>query len=261
MKQSLSLMVLALGMYSANVAAQATQQNGQSTQITEFRHEEKDGYVWYKLKQGNLFGARDSEGNNIIPIKYNEVSYHNDWYNLIYQIHYFSVKSGEYEGAYTRQGTQVVSPEKHYKSVILYGEGGKICWIAKKDRNGKQIVLDARGNEIFSVDCNHIYMTSAFDNSDVVKHTNVCYFSIERNNKKGICDLNGNIICPPEYNSCWLKDYGKTLQRGNDLDSISKEPTNYSDNTRYDYSPYEDLYYKCIPSSSNKSSNSSSSNK
>ena len=243
-------MALALGMYSADVDDKTKKHTKiliaqQNAKITESRQEGKDGYVWYKLKQGNLFGARDTKGNNIIPIKYDEVRYYDGCMIGVCNTHYFSVKSGEFKGAYTRQGTQVVSPEKHYKSVMLNGKEGKICWIAEKDRNGKQIVLDARGNEIFSVDCNHIYMTSAFDDSNTGKRTNVCYFSITRNNKEGICDLNGNIICLPEYINCFLTNYGKTLRRGNDPDSISREPIDYSDNTQYDYSPYEDLYYPC----------------
>ena len=41
----------------------------------KFRQVGKDGYIWYKLKRGNLYGARDNDGNDIIPIKYTDVEY------------------------------------------------------------------------------------------------------------------------------------------------------------------------------------------
>ena len=263
MKQTLLLVILTLGMCSINVSAQTKKQfsvkrtatarstkTQQGGQVMKFRQVGKDGYIWYKLKKGNLFGARDAEGNNIIPIKYNEVDYH---CADAFGTHYFIVKSGDFKGGYTRQGTLVVSPERHYTSLDFKGMGGKVCWIAKKNGGAKQIVLDAKGNEAFSLECDHIYMTSSFDgNSD---RTNVQYFSIKKNKKFGICDLNGNIICPAEYDHCWLDDYGKTLERAGEPDKT----INYSANSRFDYSPYEDLYYAFTESSSSSSTSSSSS--
>ncbi len=62
----------------------------------KFRQVGEDGYIWYMLKRGNLFGARDLEGNNIIPIQYSSVSYHCD---DRFGVHCFYVKSGDFEGA------------------------------------------------------------------------------------------------------------------------------------------------------------------
>jgi len=242
-------LILALGMFSISVTAQTKKQNTtrrtttrstrQSGQVMKFRQVANDGYVWYKLKRGNLYGVRDADGNNIIPIKYDG--------GVVYHCfesegsHYFLVKSGDFWGAYTRQGTLIVSPARKYTSLFLSGKNGKICWVAQK--NGKDIILDAKGNEIFSLDCEIISMSS---------DEGVSYFHIRKNGKDGICDLNGNVICPPEYNGCWLKDNGKTLVRFGHPDKT----INYSANTRYDYSPYEDLYYAYTASYSSSSSSS-----
>lgn len=45
-------------------------------QITKkIRRVGEDGFIWYELQQGNLCGAADIEGKNIIPIKFNRISY------------------------------------------------------------------------------------------------------------------------------------------------------------------------------------------
>lgn len=265
MKQKvLLLMVLALGMCSISVSAQVKKQSSakrtttarsaktqQGGQVMKFRQVGKDGYIWYKLKKGNLFGARDAEGNNIIPIKYNEVVYN---CSEIFGTHFFKVKSGDFCGGYTRQGTLVVSPARHYTSLFLSGMRGKVCWIAEKKGGARRIVLDAKGKEAFSLECDFIYMTSSYDGNS--NRTNVQYFEIEKNKKIGICDLNGNIICPPEYDCCCcLDDYGKTLERPGEPDKT----INYSANSRFNYSPYEDLYYAFTESSSSSTSSPSSS--
>lgn len=264
MKQKiLLLMVLTLGMCSINVSAQVKKQSTakrtttarstntqQGGQVMKFRQVGEDGYIWYKLKRGNLYGVRDADGNNIIPIKYNEVSY---LCSETFGTHYFIVKSGDFCGGYTRQGTLVVSPARHYTSLLLSGMRGKVCWIAEKNGGAKKIVLDAKGNEAFSLECDDVYMNSSYDGGG--NRTNVQYFLIKKNNKEGICDLNGNVICPPEYDVCWLKDYGKTLRR----DREPYKTINYSANSRFNYSPYEDLYYAFTKSSSSSSTSSSSS--
>ena len=103
-----------------------------------------------------------------------------------------------------------MSPERHYTSLRLDGKEGRVCWIAEKNGGTRQIILDAKGNEAFSIECERIFMDSSYGDSD---ESNVQYFKIEKNGKWGICDLNGDVICPPEYDSCWLSDYGKTLHR------------------------------------------------
>lgn len=47
-------------------------------QITKERKVEHDGFVWYKVKRGGLYGAEDSNGKQIIPAEYKYISYEGD---------------------------------------------------------------------------------------------------------------------------------------------------------------------------------------
>ena len=162
MKQRLLMMVLALGMLSINGSAQTkkrtpvkrtttTTTNPATTTTTKERQVGSDGYIWYRLKKGNLYGAQDIEGRQIIPVKYNRVEYKTG------TIRYFTVKANDFEGVYTRKGTLVISTDKHYTSVRPGGGlsidevVGVVFWEVKKN-DGGIIILDARGNEVFSAE-------------------------------------------------------------------------------------------------------------
>ena len=81
------------------------------------------------------------------------------------------------------------------------------------------------------------------------------------NQKYGVCDLNGNILCPPQINSVSIRlsDDRKMIigaYKGKEINI----PINYYDGiTMFDYTPYEDLYYSFTEYSSSSSSPSSSS--
>ena len=279
MKKTLLFLVLVLGMTSFNVSAQTKKQSTfkrstsarsanpqQGGQVMKFRQVGKDGYIWYKLKRGNLFGVRDLEGNNIIPIKYNSVSYYCD---DISGLHCFYVKKGDFEGAYTRQGTLVVSPERHYVKVKISGHGGKICWIAEKNGRPEKYVLDARGKDIFLLNYESVFMSASFDYRG--RYTSLGYFKILDGKREGICDLNGKLFVPLQNKSLMMDNYGKRLHKYDwdnekmESSNDTEETINYDGSTQYDYTPYEDLYYafkekRSSSSGSSSSSNSSSSN-
>jgi hypothetical protein len=220
----------------------------------KFKQTGEDGYVWYKLKQGNLYGARDAEGNNIIPIKYTDINYCCDKDR---GKHWFLIKKGPYSGAYTREGRMVISVDRHYSDIDLNVANGKICWKARK--NGKAIILDAKGKEIIALNYDAIYMRNAFSGS-LGGSSNVYYFGINKNGKNGICDLKGRIICAPEYDEAYLGNNGKTLVK-NINGEFYYDEINYMGGTPYfDCQPYDNLYYKDHSTSSFvNSSNSSSS--
>lgn len=82
--------------------------------IKKIREVGEDGFIWYKLRKGNLYGAADIDGKTIIPIKYTKVSY-----SPISDTHKFYVKNGDYEGLYTRRGRCIISPNKHFTNVLI----------------------------------------------------------------------------------------------------------------------------------------------
>ena len=268
MKRKLLLMVLTLGMFSINVSAQTKRQTPvkkattrpTTATTTKERQVGSDGYIWYRLKKGNLYGAQNIEGKEIIPIKYTKIEYKSSI------VRYFYVENGDFAGIYTRKGSVVVSTDRHYTSISsgfvdIRCVIGKVFWKAKKN-DGGLIVLDAKGNEAFSAEQNSdVSMWASFDDKSEY-NSNICYFNVRRNGKEGICDLNGKELCPPKYKICYMDRNGTRIRGYNSSDDESVD-ISYNTATRFDYQTYDDLYnYSYNPSSSSSSSSltSSSSN-
>jgi len=278
MKQTLLMIVLALGMCSLNVCAQVKKRTAakrtatahstnsqQGRQIMKFRQVGEDGYVWYKLKKGNLFGVRDSEGNDIIPVKYDEVNY---ICNETKGFHYFKVKKANFEGAFTREGTMVISPERRYWLIALEStsskkidNGGMVFWIAKKENDNTATILDARGKYVIRLPegCIWAHLNSSFgDIENNFSFAGINYFQIEGSGTEGIFDLDGNQIVPPIYEFCYLRDWGKTVFK--ELDGKkTEEKIDYNCRTKYNYTPFESLYFAFSKLSSSPSSTPSNS--
>lgn len=276
MKKTLLLLVLAFGICSINGSAQTKKQNTprmsnirstqQDDQVMKFRQVEADGYVWFKLKRGNLFGARDSDGNNIIPVKYDKVEYHT---SEISGYHYFTVKKGDYEGAFTREGTLVISPDKHYNYLVFDCSKGRICWDGWNRNSKKHTIFDAKGKEVFSIECDRIFFSHSvhWGPETLKRYPELPYFQIrfgefeEKSEYMGICDLNGKIILQPEkrYHSLELRGGGTELAYWDQDGEYHAIPFNYSPETQYDYNPYESLYYAFKKKPSNSSISNSTS--
>lgn len=265
MKRTILLMVLALGMCSINVSAQtkrptakrtttskATQQGGQ---VMKFKQVAEDGYVWYKLKRGNLYGARDAEGNNIIPIKYSFIEYRVSEYS---GTHFFYVAEGEYKGAYTREGTLVIPINRHYTGVGLEGTSNWICWSVKK--NGHCGILDARGKEVIPPIYDSVLPQQIFSNGE---RSNIWFFLAKKDNMYGVLDLDGNLVCPIQYEFIYsVKNNSGTFEmncKKTEMSECKDISISYSGRTRFDYNSYEDLYYAFNKQSSLSSTTSSSS--
>ena len=276
MKQKVLMMVLALGMLCINVSAQTKKQSTakrttttrstnsqQGGQVMKFKQVGEDGYVWYKLKRGSLCGARDAEGNNIIPIKYDDVAYicaiekyaHNDGsYERDRQDgkHYFNVTKGKAKGVYTREGRLVISTDKNYGSIYLEISYIKPCWVISTQnsefRNG---ILDMKGNIVIQ------------PGKYKVARPFYCGLIVtDYSDKEGICDWNGKIVIPCQYESCWVeyKDgkYKLTYRESKNAEWKSKT-ISFNTSSKFDYQTYDNLCYNYNAPSSNSSSSSSSS--
>lgn len=222
--------------------------------------DKKDGFIWYKLKRGNYYGAQDINGKIIIPIKYDDVEY--ETYGK--GDHFFKVKKGDFKGAYTRKGTLVIPTERNYTSIWAAVGNEKMCFIVSS--NGKRTgVCDLRGKEVIPP----IYETIGFEAVTVFTprthyyHSDIHYFYINRNGKWGICNMDGDIVVQPtsgHYPLLSRSEYEHDKKDGI-YDSDSKITNiNLTADTRFDYTPYDDLYYSySYPSESSNSSSSSSS--
>lgn len=236
----------------------ASVKKGTSQTIKKMRETGEDGFIWYKLKKGNLYGAADIDGNTIIPIKYSDVGYScfdDDG------THYFRVKKGDYKGIYSPKGRCIISPDRHFTSVWIGPRKIKsdkiLLYVCCKNNFGEVSLCDIKGNQVVAPD-NYEYLY-------IQKHdSNSLAFIYSK--KRGLCgafDLNGNLLTKPVAN-CYIEVYDDKIEIVNKNSSGDYEKRyiygSYSEETRFDYNNYDGIYrpFKAIKSSSSSSSSSSS---
>ena len=226
-------------------------------QITKkIRRVGEDGFIWYELQQGNLCGAADIEGKNIIPIKFNRISY------IALEsadTHFFCVSTGDFKGVFTRRGRCIIPTNKHFTSVYVdccKTDKGKILLSVPCENNfGEKSLYDIRGNEVIpSGNYEHLFITSIEDE--------LAHIKCKRNGLEGAFDLNGNLLTKPVANS-YLRVYDNKIEVGNRNSSGNYEERyiygSYSEDTRFDYNNYDGLYKPFKSNESSSSSNSTSS--
>lgn len=228
---------------------------GMAQGLTKSRQVGEDGFIWYKTEKNGKYGVMDTNGNEIIPAKYSEVRYAETS-----EAHYFWVKDGRFEGAYTRLGTMIVSPDRHYTDVYIGGGPQNIIYCMAGEYR-KPGLLDARGNEVISPDRGYTFF-QIFESYEEKK----LYISVWRGDYRGICDMNGKeIVAPDKYKVCIL--YFPTEVSGTFADDTEEDVPlgfTYSDATRYSFRSYDNLHtddtknYPTLPSSGSSSGSSSS---
>lgn len=176
MKQTLMLMMLALGMCSINVSAQTK----------KFKVED-DGFEWYEVGEYPTWGAVDKFGNTLVPIAFKYISYDKGIICV--------EKDGKY-GAYDTKGNMII-PTEYDVIPIMWYDG--ICILVKKDGNqgiynkyGRCLIPVSRGyKEIFP-------FGSYWE----------CYHSkYAVKGKRSICDASGKVVfvSKTECDGIWLQ--------------------------------------------------------
>ena len=226
--------------------------------IKKMRETGEDGFIWYKLKKGNLYGAADIDGNTIIPIKYSDVDYRSD---DVLGTHYFRVKKGDYEGIYSPKGRCIISPDRHFTSAVIYSKetaNGKGFLCVKCENNfGEVNLCDIKGNQVVAPGYYEYLYIQEYDSDDL----DLVYITFTENGLKGAFDLNGNLLTKPVAN-CFIKVYDDKIEIVNKNSSGDYEKRyiygSYSEETRFDYNNYDGIYrpFKAIKSSSSSSSSS-----
>lgn len=224
--------------------------------IKKVRRVGEDGFIWYELQQGNLHGAADIEGKNIIPIKFNRISY------IALEsadTHFFIVSTGDFKGVFTRRGRCIIPTNKHFTGVYVdcwKTDKGKILLSVPCENNfGEKSLYDIRGNEVIPPgNYEHLFIRSIEDE--------LAHIRCERNGLKGAFDLNGNLLTKPVANS-YIKVYANKIEVVNKNSSGNYETRyiygSYSEDTRFDYNNYDGLYKPFKSNESSSSSNSTSS--
>ena len=238
----------------------ASVKKGTPQTIKKMREVGEDGFIWYKLKKGSLYGAADIDGNTIIPIKYSDVGY------CCYDgdgTHYFRVKKGDYDGIFSPKGRCIISPDRHFTSVWIGSAKTKsdkvLLYVGSKNNFGEKGLYDIMGNEVVAPgDYEHLYIYP-------YRLDDLAYIGYEIDGLNGAFDLNGNLLTKPVAN-CFIKVYDDKIEIVNKNGSGDYESTyiygSYSEETRFDYNNYDGIYrpFKAIKSSSSSSSSSSRTN-
>lgn len=235
----------------------ASVKKGTPQTIKKMREVGEDGFIWYKLQKGNLYGAADIDGNTIIPIKYSDIDYRCDDY---LETHYFNVKKGDYEGIYSPKGRCIISPDRHFTSVLISSEKTKsdkvFLYVCCKNNFGDKSLCDIKGNQVVAPGYyEHLYI-SKFASDDLA------FITFIENGLYGAFDLNGNLLTKPVAN-WYIKVYDDKIEIVNKNSSGDSEERyiygSYSEETRFDYNNYDGIYrpFKAIKSSSSSSSSAS----
>ena len=226
--------------------------------IKKMRETGEDGFIWYKLKKGSLYGAADIDGNTIIPIKYSDV----DYCCLVGdETHFFTVKKGDYKGIYSPKGRCIISPDRHFTTVWIGSEKTKsdkvFLYVFCKNNFGDKSLCDIKGNQVVAPGYyEHLYI-SKFASDDLA------FITFIENGLYGAFDLNGNLLTKPVAN-WYIKVYDDKIKIVNKNSSGDSEERyiygSYSEETRFDYNNYDGIYrpFKAIKSSSSSSSSLSS---
>lgn len=228
--------------------------------IKKMRETGEDGFIWYKLKKGNLYGAADIDGNTIIPIKYSDVDYYCFDGN---GTHYFNVQKGDYKGIYSPIGRCIISPDRYFTSVWIGSAKTKsdkvLLYVGSKNNFGEKGLYDIMGNEVVAPGgYEHLYIQP-------YRLDDLAYIGYEIDGLNGAFDLNGNLLTKPVAN-CFIKVYDDKIEIVNKNSSGDYETRyiygSYSEETRFDYNNYDGIYrpFKAIKSSSSSSSLSSRTN-
>ena len=237
----------------------ASVKKGTPQTIKKMREVGEDGFIWYKLKKGSLYGAADIDGNTIIPIKYSDV----DYCCLVGdETHFFTVKKGDYKGIYSPKGRCIISPDRHFTTVWIGSEKAKsdkvLLYVCCKNNFGERGLYDIMGNEVVAPGGYGPFIHR-------LGLDDLAYIGYEIDGLNGAFDLNGNLLTKPVANG-YIKVYDDKIEIVNKNGSGDYESTyiygSYSEETRFDYNNYDGIYrpFKAIKSSSSSSFSASRTN-
>lgn len=160
-----------------------------------------DGYEWYKIKHTvngqTKYGAEDRNGNMIVPIEYDGVSYIPDDNPLC--TGFLAVKDGGV-GWYNKSGKCVIPYSRGYDAVIKLDKDdfGTYYKFEKPDGEG---ICDRNGREVLSVKVEGLLYFDIY--SHTINGTKRYYLelSVNKNGESfyAIADTNGKIVVPAEY--------------------------------------------------------------
>ncbi len=150
-----------------------------------------DGFEWYETYNGNgKYGAEDRNGNTIVPLMYDRVSYQGE--------ECLCVKNDDKWGVY-RNGTMIVPVEYDFVCVLDLGleEGFNIQISVRKD--GYWGLYNLFGKCLIPVSRRYQYVSPETGVNLLEKHYRCSYVPDGQKRKQVICDASGKVIfCPTQ---------------------------------------------------------------
>lgn len=211
-----ALLIVCLSLISGNSYAQ-----------DKYLQTERDGFQWYRLIQGEKFGAQSMGGVTFIPLSrgYTHIGYHvggGGW---------FTVEKGDKKEGYCDiSGREIIAPGRYddvcYHEGYILSESDDLWAFSciKVELNGKVGLYDINGREILPPRYDKVYPW---------KEKGYKYIRVEVNNKEGIYDINGREIIAPQDGGVICSDgifkckdaSGKYVSTGIKLSSLTQTPT------------------------------------
>ena len=194
MKQTLLLMVLALGMCSINTSAQTkktvrnTTTKAKATPLNSREYQvEDDGFEWYLVCKNGKYGAEDRSGNILIPNEYTKI-----WYiHINSEPAFFMAFMGDYLGAYLPNGKCIIPVSRKYNSIWGHENDKFGSYYTYNKKNGFYGICDINGKQLFEAPYDKI--EPQYSNG---KFFYEVYKKVNGEDKYGIIDGNGNIVIP-----------------------------------------------------------------
>lgn len=210
MKQTLLMMLLALGTLGTNVSAQtkkpvrkaSTQTKIKASPVPKVSREYQigeDGFEWYKICKNGKYGAEDRNGNTIVPTEYDGVKYTCFCYDCVGYSPVnagFIARKGEYKGWYNKSGKCIIPYSRGYTYIRKYDceDYGTHYAFTKKGGGG---ICDKNGKVITTVNINnlsHIEVSRTFEG----EKRHYLLFFVDNGNC-GVADANGKVVVFPEF--------------------------------------------------------------
>ena len=187
------------------VLAQAQVQQ-QSGVIRTKKTDEKTGFTWTEVKNGELLGA-EVEGKTVVPCRYNYISYNPGFFDVcIYGNPMISA-------CYTKDGSCIIPESRGYNSLSSYLALQEGSISVTKD--GKAGACDKTGKEIMSPSLGYEQISIYKDHPD--------FCSVKKNGSWGLYSLmSRKEVIPTSYGytriALWgMKNNSVEVQRGDEV--------------------------------------------
>lgn len=197
-------------------------------------HTEEDGYQWYEEAEDGYVRICDKHKNVIVDRWFKSADIENG---------FFVVNNRDFAmGIYLKNGIELVSPVMGYSIVSVYGFGLECGYVSVFNDSGWGVYDIENGREVISPNrgYDHVLVYSY----DIERG----YFSVEKNELRGVCDLNGKEIISPDrgYDSVYMHEryvivkknglYGVCDLNGVEIVTPKYEEVRYSEaNKRHEY--------------------------